>query len=174
MSNNEIVFYNAIYIGNSSDISNNNNLSDIPEEIYTPLPDVNQEKVIYMPVCYFLENTQHYNDCKNMLSSLDYLKYTEEYKPKIDSYISNLNIINNLVKTIIYWETPSEIRIIDSIDDSLEIFVSTTVINSLLEISTILKSNFIEEEDINIILKYSHNLEKWYNSLEQVDRKTHV
>ena len=74
MSTNEIIYYNAIFIGNIPDVSDNN-LSDIPEEIYSPVLDTNSEKNIYMPVCYLLENTDHYHDCKNMLSSIDYLKY---------------------------------------------------------------------------------------------------
>jgi hypothetical protein len=184
MSNNEIIYYNEVYIGNQ-DIPPIAELPELPEDIpedVNPVSSIPQSstsendnlyniaRISYMPICYFLENTQHYYVCKNMLESDDYIKYTEDYKPKILSYINNLKKIEKNVKQILCWESTSDILSLDNIKQSLEIIISTTIINTILDISNILKDNFNTNEDLVEILKYSHNIEKWYNTLEQLNR----
>lgn len=177
--NNIITFYNAVYEGDV-------NIPPIPEEleslelnqeniseeinISSSIPQTPIENMLFTnfnPTYFFINNTEHYLTCKNMLISDNYKKYTEDYYLKITVFINNLKKSTNKVRLILNWETQEEITSLDNIDDALEIIISTGVINTIIDIAHLIKENFNEESDISFMLKYTQYIDNWFMSLEQ-------
>lgn len=172
MSNNYYFYYNAVYTGNINTVNEED--EGVEENIipYSSAPQTPNSVTFttFMPVCYFLEATEHYKICETMLSSTNYKNYNVEYYTSFNELINNIKTISTAIQGLTSWENPNDIILASSIDEYLELIIGESVINTILEINLLLRNNFTSEEDITKINIITSKLENWYTNLDNIGK----